>query len=310
MEVMYKICCGLDVHKKVIVACILSSNDKQIKSFGTMTEDIFELINWIKQNNCECVAMESTGVFWKPIYNLLEVELIPTLVVNARHIKNVPGRKTDVKDSEWIANLLKHGLLQGSYIPSRDQRELRELVRYRRSLIDERSREANRLQKVLEGANIKLSSVASNVLGASGRAMIKALISGVDDPVVLAELSKSKLRNKKDLLQKSLRGLIGHHQKMLLTAQLKHIDFLAEQIENITQEVSIRLDDSSELIELLDTVPGIAEKTAQDILAEIGTNMDQFPTAQHLASWAGMVPGNNESAGKKKLREPVKVINH
>ena len=299
MEVMYKICCGLDVHKKVIVACILSSNDKQIKSFGTMTEDIFELINWIKQNNCECVAMESTGVFWKPIYNLLEVEQIPTLVVNARHIKNVPGLKTDVKDSEWIANLLKHGLLQGSYIPSRDQRELRELVRYRRSLIDERSREVNRLQKVLEGANIKLSSVASNVLGASGRAMIKALISGVDDPVVLAELSKSKLRNKRDLLQKSLRGVIGHHQKMLLTAQLKHIDFLAEQIENITQEVSIRLDDSSELIELLDTVPGIAEKTAQDILAEIGTNMDQFPTAQHLASWAGMVPGNNESAGKK-----------
>ena len=299
MEVMYKVCCGLDVHKKVIVACILSSNDKQIKSFGTMTEDIFELINWIKQNNCECVAMESTGVFWKPIYNLLEVEQIPTLVVNARHIKNVPGLKTDVKDSEWIANLLKHGLLQGSYIPSRDQRELRELVRYRRSLIDERSREVNRLQKVLEGANIKLSSVASNVLGASGRAMIKALISGVDDPVVLAELSKSKLRNKRDLLQKSLRGVIGHHQKMLLTAQLKHIDFLAEQIENITQEVSIRLDDSSELIELLDTVPGIAEKTAQDILAEIGTNMDQFPTAQHLASWAGMVPGNNESAGKK-----------
>lgn len=308
MEVMHKICCGLDVHKKVIVACILSSNDKQIKSFATMTEDIFELINWIKQNNCECVAMESTGVFWKPIYNLLEVEQVPTLVVNARHIKNVPGRKTDVKDSEWIANLLKHGLLQGSYIPSRDQRELRELVRYRRSLIDERSREINRLQKVLEGANIKLSSVASNVLGVSGRAMIEALISGVDDPIVLAELSKSRLRNKKELLQKSLKGLIGPHQKMLLAAQLKHIDFLAKQIENITQEVSIRLADSSELIELLDTVPGISEKTAQDILAEIGTDMNQFPSAQHLASWAGMVPGNNESAGKKKLKDPVRVI--
>lgn len=284
MEIMHKICCGLDVHKKVIVACILSSNDKQIKSFGTMTEDIFELINWIKQNNCECVAMESTGVFWKPIYNLLEVEQVPTLVVNARHIKNVPGRKTDVKDSEWIANLLKHGLLHGSYIPLRDQRELRELVRYRRSLIDERSREINRLQKVLEGANIKLSSVASNVLGVSGRAMIEALISGVDDPFVLAELSKSKLRNKKELLQKSLKGLIGPHQKMLLAVQLKHIDFLAEQIENITQEVSARLADSRELIELLDTVPGISEKTAQDILAEIGTDMDQFPSAQHLAS--------------------------
>ena len=299
MEIIYERCCGMDIHKDSIVACLISGRKKTIKTFYTTTSALLQLLDWLKDNECQCVAMEATGSYWKPIYNVLEMEEIPTLVVNAQHIKAVPGRKTDVKDSEWIANLLKHGLLQGSYIPSRDQRELRELVRYRRSLIDERSREVNRLQKVLEGANIKLSSVASNVLGASGRAMIKALISGVDDPVVLAELSKSKLRNKRDLLQKSLRGVIGHHQKMLLTAQLKHIDFLAEQIENITQEVSIRLDDSSELIELLDTVPGIAEKTAQDILAEIGTNMDQFPTAQHLASWAGMVPGNNESAGKK-----------
>lgn len=310
MDILYKTCCGLDVHKKVITACILTPTGKEICSFGTMTEDILQLVDWIKVNGCECVAMESTGVYWKPIYNLLEVEHIPTLVVNAQHIKNVPGRKTDVKDSEWIASLLKHGLLKGSYIPSRDQRELRELVRYRRSLIEERARETNRLQKVLEGANIKLSSVASNVLGASGRVMIENIISGETDPQILAALAKNKLKIKTELLQKALNGLIGEHQRMILASQLKHIDFLTEQIENLSSEVTARLGESADLIELLDVIPGVGVKTAQDILAEIGTTMEQFPTASHLASWAGVVPGNNESAGKKKQAKHEMAITH
>ncbi|TDT63577.1 IS110 family transposase [Fonticella tunisiensis] len=240
MEVLYKNCCGLDVHKKIIVACVLTPNGKEIESFGTMTEDILMLVDLIKQKQCEAVAMESTGVYWKPIYNLLELEQIPTLVVNAQHIKNVPGRKTDVKDAKWIANLLKHGLLKGSYIPSREQRELREIVRYRRSLIEERSREINRLQKVLESANIKLSSVVSDILGVSSRAMIEAIINGVNDPKALSSLANKKLKASPDLLQKSLKGLIGEHQRKLISIQLKHIDFLTQQIEDITNDVNVR----------------------------------------------------------------------
>ena len=189
MEVVYTNCCGLDIHKSILVACILNGRKKEIKSFGAMTADILDLVEWIKSNNCEAVAMESTGVYWKPIYNLLEVENIKTLVVNAKHMKAVPGRKTDVKDSEWIADLLKHGLLRGSFIPSRDQRELRELVRYRKSIIEEKSREITRIQKILEGANIKLSSVVSDVLGISGRKMLQAIIDGNTDPKALASLA-------------------------------------------------------------------------------------------------------------------------
>jgi len=196
MEVVYSHCCGLDVHKKTVVACIITPEIKEIRTFSTMTDDLISMVDWIKSNGCTHVAMESTGSFWKPIYNLLEMENIEVLVVNAKRIKNVPGRKTDVKDAEWIADLLRHGLLQGSFIPSREQRELRELIRYRRSLIEERAREINRIQKVLEGANIKLSSVASDVLGKSGRAMIEAIIAGEEDPVILSELAQSKLKTK------------------------------------------------------------------------------------------------------------------
>lgn len=197
MEVVYSHCCGLDVHKKTVVACIITPEIKEIRTFSTMTDDLISMVDWIKSNGCTHVAMESTGSFWKPIYNLLEMENIEVLVVNAKRIKNVPGRKTDVKDAEWIADLLRHGLLQGSFIPSREQRELRELIRYRRSLIEERAREINRIQKVLEGANIKLSSVASDVLGKSGRAMIEAIIAGEEDPVILSELAQSRLIKKK-----------------------------------------------------------------------------------------------------------------
>lgn len=259
-----------------------------------------EVVDWIKNKGCTHVAMESTGSFWKPIYNLLELEEIQTLVVNAKHMKNVPGRKTDVKDAEWIAGLLRYGLLQGSYIPSRDQRELRELIRYRRSLIEERAREINRIQKVLEGANIKLSSVASNVLGKSGRAIIEALIAGEEDPEILSELAQRRLKSKKADLQRALNGLIGPHQKLMLKTQLRHIDFLDAEIKRLDEEIKERMLPFEEDLELLDTIPGVGRRTAEQILAETGTDMNQFPSAAHLCSWAGLSPGNNESAGKRK----------
>lgn len=300
MDVVYTHVCGLDVHKKNVVACVITPETKEIRTFSTMTDDLILLVDWIKSNGCTHVAMESTASFWKPIYNLLELEDIQTFVVNAKSIKNVPGRKTDVKDAEWIANLLRHGLLQGSFIPNRDQRELRELIRYRRSLIDERAREVNRVQKVLEGANIKLSSVASDVLGKSGRAMIEAMIAGEENPELLSELAQRRLKNKKAELQRALNGLIGNHQKLMLAAQLRHIDYLDEEIGRLDEEIKRRMLPFEEDLELLDTIPGVARRTAETIVAEIGTNMDQFPSAAHLCSWAGLCPGQNESAGKRK----------
>lgn len=300
MDVVFSHVCGLDVHKKNVVACVITPETKEIRTFSTMTDDLILLVDWIKSNGCTHVAMESTASFWKPIYNLLELEDIQTLVVNAKSIKNVPGRKTDVKDAEWIASLLRHGLLQGSFIPNRDQRELRELIRYRRSLIDERAREVNRVQKVLEGANIKLSSVASDVLGKSGRAMIEAMINGEENPELLSELAQRRLKNKKADLQRALKGLMGNHQKLMLAAQLRHIDFLDEEIGRLDEEIKRRMLPFEEDLELLDTIPGVARRTAETIAAEIGTNMDQFPSAAHLCSWAGLCPGQNESAGKRK----------
>ncbi len=300
MEVVYSHCCGLDVHKKIVVACVVTPEGKEIHTFSTMTDDLISMVDWLKQKGCTHVAMESTGSFWKPIFNLLELEDIKALVVNAKHMKNVPGRKTDVKDAEWIAGLLRHGLLQGSYIPDRDQRELREIIRYRRSLIDERAREINRIQKVLEGANIKLSSVASDILGKSGRAMIEAMIAGEEDPEILSELAKRSLKKKKPELQRALNGLIGHHQKLMLKTQLRHIDFLADEIKKLDEEIKERMLPFEEDLELLDTIPGVGRHTAEQILAEIGTDMNQFPSAAHMCSWAGLSPGNNESAGKRK----------
>lgn len=306
MQVLYERCCGLDVHKKSVTACAITPEEKEIQTFGTMTGDIIALVGWIKSKGCSHVAMESTGVYWKPLYNLLEVEQIETLVVNAKHIKAVPGRKTDVKDAEWIADLLRHGLLKGSFIPGRDQRELRELVRYRRSLINERSREVNRLQKVLEGCNIKLSSVASDITGVSAKAMLKAIIDDAGDPVLIARLAKGKLKNKHKELEKALLGLVGPHQKMILTAQLNHIEFLDQQIIELDQEIEARLHPFELELEILDSIPGIGRRTAEGILAEIGTDMHRFPSSAHLASWAGMSPGNNESAGKRKSGKTTK----
>jgi transposase len=304
METVFERCCGLDVHKATVVACVWLRDrtgkvHKEIQTFGTMTEDLLVLHDWLKAHEVTHVAMESTGVFWKPIYNLLE-DGFEVLLVNAAHIKRVPGRKTDVSDCEWIADLLAHGLLKGSFIPPKPIRELRDLTRYRKSLIDERVREVNRLHKLLQSANIKLSSVASDVMGLSGRRMLEALLKGNTDPSVLADLARGKLRQKLPELRKALQGRFSAHHRFLLEHILGHLDFLDEAIEKISQEVAMRTTPFQELIRFMDTIPGVDRKTAEGIIAEIGIDMERFPTHGNLASWCGLCPGNNESAGKRK----------
>jgi transposase len=305
LDVIYERCCGLDVHKRSVVACLIVSRArgeprKEIRTFGTMSEDLLELSDWLATAGCTHVAMESTeGFYWKPIYNLLEGAFTP-LLVNARHIKAVPGRKTDVKDCEWIAELLRHGLLRGSFVPERSQRELRELTRYRTVLVQERAAEVNRLQKTLEGANVKLASVATDIMGKSARQMLKALIAGSTDASEMARLAKGKLRAKIPQLEQALRGCFGAHQRFLVAQQLAHIDFLEETIERLSAQIAERVRPFEEVIERLETIPGVGRRTAEAILAEIGPEVSRFPTAGHLASWAGMCPGNNESGGKRR----------
>jgi transposase len=300
MQVVHERCAGLDVHKKTVVACVLTPEGKEIRTFSTMTSDLLRLVEWLRERGCRAVAMESTGVYWKPIYNLLEAEDFEPMVVNAQHIKAVPGRKSDVRDAEWIADLLRHGLLRPSFIPDRGQRELRELVRYRRCVVQERVREVNRLQKVLEGANLKLSSVASDVLGRSGRDMIAALCRGTEDPAALAALARGRLKQKSEQLQEALRGLVGPHQRFVLQEQLIHIDELEARIDRLNAEIEARLAPFEQVLQLLDTIPGVGRRTAEDLLAEIGTDMGRFPTHRHLASWAKICPGNRRSGGKAK----------
>ncbi|MCM3672223.1 IS110 family transposase [Mesobacillus maritimus] len=307
MDVVIERACGMDVHKDNITACIMTPEGKEIQTFSTKTVFLIQLVDWIKEHNCTHVAMESTSVYWKPIVNLLEAEDIEFLVVNAQHMKAVPGRKTDVKDAEWIAKLLRHGLLKASYIPDRNQRELRELVRYRRSIIEERARQHNRIQKVLEGANIKLGSVVSDVMGVSARDMLNAIAEGEDDPEKLANFARRTMKKKKEELALALKGYINSHQRIMLKTILKHIDFLTEQIEMLDQEVAQRVSTYQEDIERLDSIPGIATRMAEQILSEIGTDIKkQFPSAAHMCSWAGLVPGHNESAGKRKSSKTKK----
>ncbi len=275
MEIIHQRCCGMDIHKKSITVCCITLDGKETQTFGTMTDDILKLAEWIKSKCCTQAAMESTGVYWKPIYNVMELEEIQTLVVNAAHIKAVPGRKTDVKDAEWIADLLRHGLLKGSYIPDKEQRELRELVRYRKSLVNERSREVNRLDKVLQGANIKLSSVVTDIMGVSGRAMLESLVDDVEDTKNLAGLAKGRLKSKIEDLERALKGIIGNHQKLLISTQLNHIDFLINQIEILNKEIGQRMLPFEEDLEILDSIPGIARRGAEEILAEINNDMNR-----------------------------------
>ena len=309
MEVLYRICCGLDVHKLTIVACVNSvlpdgTRNRELNVFATTTEGLMALINWLREGNCTHVAMESTGVYWKPIYNALTLSGLfdGVIVVNAAHIKAVPGRKSDVQDAEWIADLFQHGLLKASFIPDQAQRELRDLTRTRTILTDERSGVVNRLQKVLEDANIKIAStkLVTDVMGVSGRLMIEAILEGQASPETIAELAKGKLRKKRTELEKALVGVVREHHRLLLAMHLEQIDLLDEQIARLTEEIAERLRPFDEELERLDTIPGVGRHTAEVIAAEVGLDMSHFPTAGHLASWAGMCPGNHESAGKQK----------
>ena len=302
MEILYKRCCGIDVHAKNVVCCLLSPDlpkGKEIKTFSTMTDDLLALADWLTQGGCTHVAMESTGVYWKPVFNILE-GLMEVILVNAQHIKKVPGRKTDVSDCQWIAELLQLGLLKGSFIPPKEIRELRELTRYRKTLIRQRAEQINRIQKLLENANIKLGQVATDVMGASGRAMLKAIVKGESDPEKLANLAEARLRNKMAELKKALKGKVSESQRFLLSEELFLIEQIEASIERCNKQIREQIAPFSQSMQILDQIPGVAQKTAEVIISEIGVDMSRFPTDRHISSWAGMCPGNNESAGKRK----------
>jgi transposase len=337
MDVVFTHCAGLDVHKKSVTACRLVSDSTgqhpegvaELRTFGTMTHELLALADWLVEAGVTHIAMESTGEYWKPVYNLLE-GLVTIFLVNASHVKNVPGRKSDPADARWLAKLMRYGLLQASFIPPVAQRDLRDLTRYRTKLVQERAREVNRIQGVLERANIKLASVASDVLGVSGRAMLEALIAGQTDPATMAALAKRRMRSKIPMLEQALTGTVRDHHRRLLALQLAHIDFLDEQIEALTSAIASCLTTLSQeavadtalstptladvpapteplppltftrAVELLDTIPGVNQRGAEMIIAEIGIDMARFGTASRLAAWSGVAPGNDESAGKQR----------
>jgi transposase len=324
MDVVYRCCCGLDVHKKMVVACLLSLDEqgqrhKEIRTFTTMTQELLALVDWLAGAECTHVAMESTGVYWKPIFALLEGQFA-VILANAQHLKAVPGHKTDIKDAEWIADLLQHGLLRPSFIPPRAQRQLRELTRYRSTLVAERARLVNRLHKLLEDTNLKLTAVLTDVTGVSGRAMLAALLAGETDPATVANLARGKLRKKQPQLTQALQGHLQAHHRFLLNTQLAHLDGLDGYIAACDVEIAaaLRLQEASDAeatpavsdsadsppsyldaVRLLDTIPGVNQRLAEIILAEIGADMRRFPSARHLASWVGICPGNHQSAGKQ-----------
>jgi transposase len=302
MQVVYSRCCGLDVHKTSISACVLiadsGSKQRHIRRFGTMTREINELADWLAGYGITNLAMEATGVYWRPIWNLLEgrVEMI---LVNAQHIKSVPGRKTDTKDCEWIAELLQHGLLRRSFVPAEPIRELRDLNRNRAILVQQRATISNRIEKVLEDANIKLASVASHVLGQSGRTMLQAMAKGISDPAKLADMARAKLRNKIPQLQLAFEGRFGERHRFQMQELLAQLQFLDKAIGEYAQQMKERSRPFEQQVGLLMTIPGVDWLTASGMVAEIGGDMGQFPSAHHLASWAGLCPGNRESAGKQ-----------
>ena len=305
IQAIYPHCCGLDVHKESVVACVAHLGPdgvtrEQVRSFGTMTRDLLALADWLAAAGVTHVAMESTGVYWKPIWNLLE-DRFTVWLVNARHIKNVPGRKTDVKDCQWIAQLLQHGLLKPSFVPERPQRELRDLTRQRGQLVADKSRVANRVQKVLEDANIKLASVASDALGVSGRQMIQALIDGQADAKAMAQLAHARLRNKLPQLEAALTGKVGEHHRFMLKALMGQLTWLEEQVACFDQRIEAVMSPlEKQAIARLDEIPGVDRRAAQNLIAEIGTDMSRFPSAAHLASWAGVCPGNHQSANRRR----------
>jgi transposase len=304
MNVEYPCCCGIDVHKRSVTACVLTPGSgpepvKATRTFSTMTADLLALADWLAEQAVTHVAMESTGVYWKPVYNLLE-DRFTLLLVNAAHIKAVPGRKTDVGDAEWLAQLLRHGLLRASFVPDRAQRELRELTRYRTSLVRTRSAEVNRLHKTLEGANIKLGSVVSDLRGVSARQMLEQLAAGNEDAAALAQLAQGRMRAKTAQIAQALQGRLSEHQRFMITQHLAAIDSFDAQIAAVETQIDERMVPFAAELMLLQSLPGVGRRTAIVLIAEIGTDMSRFRTAGHLASWAGMCPGHDESAGKRR----------
>ncbi len=307
MEVLYDKCCGVDIHKKLIVACFKQGRKQEIRQTGATTRELLELSDWLTEGGCEQVAMESTASYWKPLYNILESAGLKAMVVNAQHMKAVPGRKTDMKDAEWIADLLQHGLLRASYIPDKAHRELRELVGYRKSLIKEQSSELNRLQKVLEGANIKISGTVKDINGKSGRSFLEAILKDeMIDAAKIMTMRKtrqiaSNLKATDAQLVDDLNGILSPIQKKMLRTMLEHIDELAKHIRELDDEIDRHLkDEEKQAAEQIQEIPGIGKTSAEAIISVIGTDMSRFPTDAHLASWAGLCPGNNESAKKRK----------
>ncbi|MBA3441296.1 MAG: IS110 family transposase [Pyrinomonadaceae bacterium] len=303
MQILYTHCAGLDVHKKTVVACCLTPDPhggwrRETRTFSTMTIDLLALADWLHSHAVTHVAMESTGEYWRPVFNILEAEF-ETLLVNAAHVKNVPGRKTDVRDAQWLAELLQHGLLRASFIPSVPIRELRDLVRHRSNFVRERATLVNRVQKVLEAANIKLASVATDVLGVSGRRMLEAIIGGADDPAAMAELARGRLRTKRAELAKALDGRVRAHHRFVLTELLCQIDSFDETIARFDEQIEEAARPFAPAVERLDTIPGVGREMAEVIVSEIGVDMTRFPSANHLAAWAGVAPGNHESGGKR-----------
>jgi transposase len=299
-EVVYERCCGIDVHKENVVICLNIGGKKEVSTYTTITSDLVAMAYWLKHKDVQMVAMESTGSYWKPVFNILESFEIPAILVNPQHIKSLSGPKTDVRDSRWISSLLRHGLLKASFVPKRDMRELRELVKYRSSLSEDSTRTLNRIDKVLQGANIKLSNVISSTGTKTELAIIEALANGIDDPKLLAELAQGSLKKKKTEITLALDGLLGDHQRFLLRSMLNHLMQIKNEIADVEDEIDKRMEKDNEIIGRLVEIPGVGKTTAQAILAEIGTDMDQFPDETHLASWAGVCPNQNESAGKRK----------
>lgn len=313
MNVIYKSCCGIDVHKMKLVACLKKGNRQEIREFGAETKDIKEMSEWLESKKCEMIAMESTASYWKPLVNIFEKKGLNFIIINAREYKNVPGRKTDVADSEWIADLLRHGLLKPSYIPTRDQRELREATRYRKKLTEERARALNRLQKMLEGANIKITSILSEVTGKSCMSLIDYLLENEEniDEEKAKELVTSRLTHPIEEIVNAMEGIITPFQRIMMKEVIKHLNELTNRIKDMDKIIDVYMKDYEKKINKLITIPGIGKKSAQIILAEIGQDMNRFPSAGHISSWAGVCPGNNESAGKRrsgKTRKGNKIL--
>ena len=307
MERIYDNCCGIDVHKKLMVACFIHGREQEIREFGATTRELLEMADWLQQGNCEMIAMESTGSYWKPLYNILESVGLNAIVVNARHMKAVPGRKTDQKDAEWIADLLQHGLLKASYIPDKAQRELRELVSYRKSLVADKTRELNRLQKMLEGANIKISGTISQINGKSARNLLELLVKGQKiDRKKLAWMKENKqlannLKATPEQLADDLNGVLSKLQRQMMKELLRHIDELDKHIANLDDQIDDHMKpEEKQAVEAIQNVTGIGLDSAKAIIAVIGTDMERFPTDAHISSWAGLCPGDHESAKKRK----------